>query len=792
MPRISIIIPIHNASRDLPKCLDSIINQTFVDIEIICIDDCSLDNSWEIIQEYVESDARFYGIRYDSKKSASQARKDGVAKASGDYIMFLDADDYLESDACEKLLGYIEKHDVDILHFGTRVINSSNVSESRIASIEKFVRPFHKHIKGQEVFDACFVDHHFHFTLWNKIYKTSLCKKAFSQIPDGYFPKAQDLMAFVFIASYAESYYGITDHFYNYCFGNGVSGSDTINLQNFEIICQQSFILPVIETFFEFSGKMNEYRSVISELKNRLINECISKWYDFISVDDSSVGFDLLIKYWGQLDIVTRISNCYYRDQVKLARKICGASSLSARRRRIRGIGVYYHRISIGGVQRVLSKLIPIWAQMGYMVYFFSDEPPAEDDYELPPEIKRIVLPSCFDLRSGEYQERVKAWHQNIEALDIDLILYNAASSPLLMTDIISIKSKGILFALTIHELFSHAMATGNRSISDRPYIYQLVDELIVLSRIEQKYWQILGLSASYIPNPLTFNLEDVQTSKLDQPNIIWIGRFDHGKQYLDAIEIFAEVVRIIPTAKMFMVGKDVLANANSKITKLINKLNINEQVVLCGQQMDVGPYYQEASIHLMTSIAESSSMTISESKSFGIPCVLYELPYLEILQDGEGYVSVDQGDVKAASRAIIKLLSNPTDLNELGQKARMSIENFSHYDLFGAWQKVFQNLEREPVQVFEDRDDKMLCNIIKTMLFHYQHGHVRLLQEIADRQNAQTVGGSQDISLWRILVALGKKCLPSVVYRFFYTIKHFGVKEALVKAKKFYGKGHK
>lgn len=114
--KISIIIPVYNVEKYLHECLDSIINQTFKDLEIICVDDGSTDKSSEILEEYEQKDKRFTVISQPNK-GVSAARNRGMQQAKGKYIMFVDSDDYIASNACELIYNSAEEKRCDILLF---------------------------------------------------------------------------------------------------------------------------------------------------------------------------------------------------------------------------------------------------------------------------------------------------------------------------------------------------------------------------------------------------------------------------------------------------------------------------------------------------------------------------------------------------------------------------------------------------------------------------------------------------------------------------------------------------
>lgn len=105
---ISIIIPVYNVQDYIARCLDSCINQSFSDIEILVVDDCGSDDSVQIAREYAARDSRIQIISNPRNLGTFNARLEGVKHASGAYMMFVDADDYLVSDACERIYAKVD------------------------------------------------------------------------------------------------------------------------------------------------------------------------------------------------------------------------------------------------------------------------------------------------------------------------------------------------------------------------------------------------------------------------------------------------------------------------------------------------------------------------------------------------------------------------------------------------------------------------------------------------------------------------------------------------------------
>lgn len=124
MPKVSLIVPVYKVENYINQCLDSLINQTLKDIEIILIDDGSPDNSGKICDEYSRNDHRIKVIHKENG-GVSAARNDGIKEATGDYIMFLDSDDWAEENMCEVAYNAIVEKKVDMAFF-THYTNYSN------------------------------------------------------------------------------------------------------------------------------------------------------------------------------------------------------------------------------------------------------------------------------------------------------------------------------------------------------------------------------------------------------------------------------------------------------------------------------------------------------------------------------------------------------------------------------------------------------------------------------------------------------------------------------------------
>lgn len=132
IPKVSIIIPVYNVEKYLNKCLDSALNQTIDNFEVIAIDDGSIDNSLNILYQYKERYNNLIVIS-QANKGVSKARNVGILRASGKYIYFLDSDDYIDLDTLEICFSECENNNLDILYFDAevKIDSESNIKKDK-------------------------------------------------------------------------------------------------------------------------------------------------------------------------------------------------------------------------------------------------------------------------------------------------------------------------------------------------------------------------------------------------------------------------------------------------------------------------------------------------------------------------------------------------------------------------------------------------------------------------------------------------------------------------------------
>ena len=207
--KVSIIIPIFNTEKFISRCLDSIINQTYNNIEIIVVNDYTLDNSINIVADYVKRDSRIKVIEHKINRGLMMTRNTGINNATGDYIMFCDSDDFLPLNSVEFLLNEALKNRADITVGSYQRVNTngkySHICKPKL-SFGSDPHSIYKSLLGFELSHS----------LWGKIFKTNLLKDNSYEVYEN-FTNSEDRLLFYQVVQNINCLSVVDEVVYYYC-----------------------------------------------------------------------------------------------------------------------------------------------------------------------------------------------------------------------------------------------------------------------------------------------------------------------------------------------------------------------------------------------------------------------------------------------------------------------------------------------------------------------------------------------------------------------------------------------
>lgn len=295
MPKISIIVPIYNVENYLSKCIDSILDQSFGDYEIILVNDGSTDNSGNIINKYHKKDKRIIAVHKENR-GVSQSRNIGIKYSKGQYILFLDPDDWLEKNALDLLNSIIDKKEYDIVQFKYIIndINSNKVMINIDNSIFDNDNLLNMTLVGKNI-----------FSVWSK-----LIKREFILKNNIYFNEdisyGEDLLYTATMIMYKPKYIFIDEFLYNY-YKRENSLSRTKNNKLLDITKAIYFLKQNL-----LQNKLYELYKL--EYDYLAYMQCFFYLKDIIYEDDGNLG-KKLFKAWKLLNIrINNDNNIYYKN----------------------------------------------------------------------------------------------------------------------------------------------------------------------------------------------------------------------------------------------------------------------------------------------------------------------------------------------------------------------------------------------------------------------------------------------------------------------------------------------
>lgn len=171
MIKFSVIIPIYNVEKYLTECLESVINQSYANYEIICVNDASTDHSYDVLLRYAKECDKIKVINNSQNRGLSYSRNIGLEHAQGEYVWFVDSDDYIAENALQIIVDRLETDKVDILNFNYQEIaDDSFVSEWKSKTTVKFVEMDCVET-GQKWFCENMKNHTMIVTSWSKVFR---------------------------------------------------------------------------------------------------------------------------------------------------------------------------------------------------------------------------------------------------------------------------------------------------------------------------------------------------------------------------------------------------------------------------------------------------------------------------------------------------------------------------------------------------------------------------------------------------------------------------------------------
>ena len=220
---VTVIIPVYNVESYLAACLDSVVNQTYKNLQILLVNDGTKDNSLEICEEYARKDSRITIINKENG-GLSSARNKGLEYAQGVYCYFMDSDDYIELDLIEKAVGKMAEENADMVVFGIeRFREDSDEKETFELDERTYLLS-----NTQQRFDFIareYYQYHIAYEVWNKLYKLDMIKQYNMKFEDNNIIFSEDVCFLSYYLVHVNKIVTMREKFYHYLIrGSSLTG----------------------------------------------------------------------------------------------------------------------------------------------------------------------------------------------------------------------------------------------------------------------------------------------------------------------------------------------------------------------------------------------------------------------------------------------------------------------------------------------------------------------------------------------------------------------------------------
>ena len=372
-------------------------------------------------------------------------------------------------------------------------------------------------------------------------------------------------------------------------------------------------------------------------------------------------------------------------------------------------IAIYYNAIKNGGVERLTALLLNYLNNIKiFNLFLFTIQQKEENEYSIPITVKRIIV------NSKKKNELIKILNRE----KIDILIYHFYNDLEIEKLNHLKKTKSIIynnscFLIWIYIKFYFTFKTIYKAYKNSKYIISLIP-------FENGYlFRKWGIKSIFMNNFICFEYNYVIPSDLSSQTILMIGRgSDRMKRFDLGVESMKYIVKEIPECEMKIISDK---NLIEYLEKMVNLLNLENNVKFMGYTSTPEIYYKNSSLHLFPTISESFGLILSETKIFGIPNILVGLDYISIAKGGT-VILYDDNSISIAKEAI-KILIDKNYRKKLGREARKSMKKFKNELLLKKWTKLImsiyngQNYYEKLREQDEKLSEKDSINILKKQL---------------------------------------------------------------------------
>ena len=612
MPKLSIIVPVYNVEKYIDKCLKSLVNQTLQDIEIIVVNDGTQDKSEEKIEKYVKENPT--KIKYYEKENGglSSARNYGLEYATGEYIAFLDSDDYVETNMYEEMYNLAKKENADMVEcdfiweweYGKKVFDKRREYKTKEEMMKK---P--------------------RVVAWNKIYKRKIINKYKIRFPEGLI--YEDMDFFYKLLPHLNKILYINKYFVHY-----IQREDSITNKQTKKIGDIFKILDNILDYYKEQNIYSKYEKQLKYMSRRVLFGSSMK--RIFKIKDSHLKRKMLLK--------TIIYLLKFRKKNKI-------NEIERKKRICFGIT----KLGIGGAERVLVDITNELVK-DYDITIFTIYGGGELEKELNQNIKRIslykkekknaIIP-IYVLLCGKniYNKYLKGY------FDIDIAFLEGP-----ITRIFTHKGNYKKIAWVhndISKVFGEDYKSKIKKYIDK-WFYKKYDKIIFVRKKKKKAFEnVYGkiserkIIYNYINKERVLSLSKERfykpiNNKKKKKIFITVARLVKPKAIDRLIRVHKKLIDEGLNHKIYVIGD---GEEKYNLISLLKKLNLEKTFIFTGQIENPYPYIKQADYFVLLSYFEGYGMVVEEAKILNKPILVTDTAATEAVMNYDKKVIIKNNE---------------------------------------------------------------------------------------------------------------------------------------------------
>ncbi|MFT4230895.1 MAG: glycosyltransferase, partial [Microbacterium sp.] len=684
-PLVSIVMPVFDDEATLSAALESALRQTLDEIEVICVDDASTDETAAVAERFRARDPRVRVIRHERNRSAFQARRSGVLAAEAGYVMFLDGDDELAPDAAQKAFAHAQATAADLVGFGVTVVERDGRTGG---AYEQRLQPVHRLLEGPDVLRGLFpIGRPAQGQLWRYLFRTTVLQDACALVPDDLeLARVNDLPLTFLAAALATRYASIPDRLYVYHFGRGGSGHRVDSPARAEFYASAIRSIDSIRPAVEVLSRTHADASLLHE--------------SYASARLSIIGYvcSQLVERSDSAVVATALAHLHTvapaRDIVHAAARFHPATLATLRfhtpwqgleDRPVRSILLVTATLRVGGVSTVIASQARLLLDAGYRVTVVARSA-GSDTGALP------AGTAFVELTGRDLGTRLQEWAAICRAHEVDVVIDHQVLYMSRWPEFaLMARAEGAATIGWLHNFVGRPVYDGNDRLSLIERCSNTLARLVVLSPLDVAYFKLRGVAhTAWLPNPPSpLLVESLSHPVAKSPpagriELVWWGRLEQRtKQVYELIEVGVQLRRLGVDFRLTVIGPDWDDVTARTFNAQARRRRVGDRVVAVGplRGSRLIAAIDAAHAFVSTSIIEGYQLTIAEAQSRGLPVLMYELPWLTLVQDNDGVVSVPQGDAQRLAREIADLACDAERYARVSQSAVAAAQRALDHD---------------------------------------------------------------------------------------------------------------